>query len=89
MLLSLSTSSFVVCSGQWLRQLGATWGRSWSCPTTPGAGALERSSPAAVLHEGPDTAHGSEPDPPRHRSGAFIVTPQTLLRWHRELIRRK
>src|SRR5437867_1019915 len=26
--------------------------------------------------------------PPRHRHG-LVVTPQTLLRWHRELVRRK
>jgi hypothetical protein len=26
---------------------------------------------------------------PRQRWRAFVVTPQTLLRWHRELIRRK
>jgi putative transposase len=26
---------------------------------------------------------------PRERWRAFVVTPQTLLRWHRELIRRK
>ena len=26
---------------------------------------------------------------PRERWAAFIVTPATLLRWHRELIRRK
>jgi hypothetical protein len=26
---------------------------------------------------------------PRQRWGALLVTPQTLLRWHRELIRRK
>jgi putative transposase len=26
---------------------------------------------------------------PRDRWGAFLVTPQTLLRWHRELMRRK
>lgn len=25
----------------------------------------------------------------RHRWGAFVVTPRTLLRWHRELVRRK
>jgi putative transposase len=26
---------------------------------------------------------------PRHRRASFLVTPQTLLRWHRELVRRK
>jgi len=26
---------------------------------------------------------------PRERWGSFLVTPQTLLRWHRELVRRK
>ncbi len=26
---------------------------------------------------------------PRDRSVAFLVTPATLLRWHRELVRRK
>jgi len=26
---------------------------------------------------------------PRERWGSFMVSPQTLLRWHRELIRRK
>jgi hypothetical protein len=26
---------------------------------------------------------------PRHRWKAFVVTPRTLLRWHRELVRRK
>ena len=26
---------------------------------------------------------------PRHRWGSFIVAPCTLLRWHRELVRRK
>jgi hypothetical protein len=26
---------------------------------------------------------------PRERWSSFLVTPQTLLRWHRELIRRK
>jgi putative transposase len=26
---------------------------------------------------------------PRERWSAFVVTPQTLLRWHRELVRRK
>jgi hypothetical protein len=26
---------------------------------------------------------------PKERWGALLVTPQTLLRWHRELIRRK
>jgi len=26
---------------------------------------------------------------PRHRWSSFLVTPQTLLRWHRELVRRK
>ncbi len=26
---------------------------------------------------------------PRERWSAFLVTPQTLLRWHRELVRRK
>jgi hypothetical protein len=26
---------------------------------------------------------------PRHRWGSFIVAPPTLLRWHRELVRRK
>ncbi len=26
---------------------------------------------------------------PRERWPAFLVTPQTLLRWHRELVRRK
>jgi hypothetical protein len=26
---------------------------------------------------------------PRHRWSAFSVSPQTLLRWHRELVRRK
>jgi putative transposase len=26
---------------------------------------------------------------PRERWSSFLVTPQTLLRWHRELVRRK
>jgi putative transposase len=26
---------------------------------------------------------------PRARRGGLVVTPQTLLRWHRELVRRK
>ena len=26
---------------------------------------------------------------PRERWNAFVVTPRTLLRWHRELVRRK
>ena len=26
---------------------------------------------------------------PRARCSAFVVSPQTLLRWHRELVRRK
>jgi putative transposase len=26
---------------------------------------------------------------PRSRWGVFLVSPQTLLRWHRELVRRK
>lgn len=26
---------------------------------------------------------------PKHRWGSFIVAPSTLLRWHRELVRRK
>jgi putative transposase len=46
---------------------------------------------------GPPQVHCTRPGPagcrqpsvPRERWGSFLVTPQTLLRWHRTLVRRK
>src|SRR5205807_198107 len=34
-------------------------------------------------------AVGGEPRPSAGALGSFLVTPTTLLRWHRELVRRK
>jgi hypothetical protein len=31
----------------------------------------------------------AEPVAPRDRWGVFVVSPKTLVRWHRELVRRK
>jgi hypothetical protein len=51
---------------------------------------LRRKSGRSQVHctrSGP--ARGRQPSAPRQRWPSFLVTPQTLLRWHRMLVRRK
>jgi hypothetical protein len=85
-----STSSCAVCSGQWLLQLVATSNEKSNCSSFDISSrcSLGARRPPFRRQERMLLAAASR-ILPHSRWRAFVVTPRTLLRWHRELVCRK
>src|SRR6266571_8827022 len=65
-----------------------TW-RSWSCGSSFGCCAARPAGPKFTARDRVLLAAASRALPRQRWASSFLVTPQTLLRWHRTLVRRK
>src|SRR6266700_5552753 len=65
-----------------------TW-RSWSCGSSFGCCAARPAGPRFTARDRVLLAAASRALPRQRWASSFLVTPQTLLRWHRTLVRRK